>query len=121
MFFFSFVLQEVLPFSSQVPNGVADRLWCCLFFPPYCLAQLRTKTLRPAPAFALLSTEPPRQFRWLLLAKLAEQRMKFLRSPIESTHWVWEQPPLASRCPGKRAEREKHMNLNQLTIIGFIG
>jgi hypothetical protein len=45
-----------------------------------------------------------------------------LRSTIESTRWVAEQPPLASGCPGKRAESEKHsMNFNQLTIIGFIG
>src|SRR6201987_4112800 len=45
----------------------------------------------------------------------------FLWSPRESSHWVWEQPPLAFGCPAKRAEREKRMNLNQLTIIGFIG
>ena len=43
-----------------------------------------------------------------------------MRPPRESTHWVWEQPPLALECPGKRAESEK-FQMNQLTIIGFIG
>jgi len=37
----------------------ADGFWCRFSFPPHRLAQLRAKTLRPTPAFALLSAEPP--------------------------------------------------------------
>jgi single-strand DNA-binding protein len=48
--------------------------------------------------------------------------MKFFRSPLESTRLVWEQPPL---LPGAQATGQKegmnNMNLNQLTIIGFVG
>jgi single-stranded DNA-binding protein len=33
------------------------------FVLPHCLAQLRAKTMRPAPALVLLSMGPPRQFR----------------------------------------------------------
>jgi hypothetical protein len=37
------------------------------------------------------------------------KRMKFFRSPIEITLWVWEQPPLASGCPGNgQKERNTH-------------
>lgn len=35
-----------------------------------------------------------------------EKKLKFLRSPRQSTHWAWEQPPLASGVPRQWAERE---------------
>lgn len=47
--------------------------------------------------------------------------MKFFWSPVESTRLVWEQPPLLLSAQANRAERKYTMNLNQLTIIGFIG
>jgi hypothetical protein len=48
--------------------------------------------------------------------------MKFFRSPIESTLWIWEQPPLAFGVPRQTGRKRKTlMNFNQLTIIGFIG
>lgn len=93
------------------------------FFLPHSLAQLRAKTLRPAPAFALLSMEPPQQFPVCLsLARLAEVAVKILAVPhrkrslglgaAATRFWV-------PRQTGRK--RETHVNLNQFTIIGFIG
>jgi hypothetical protein len=93
------------------------------FFPPHCLAQLRAKTLRPAPAFLLLSPDPPQQFQFIhWRSGLAEKKGEILAVPRESTHWVWEQPPLAFRVPRQNGRKANYtMNLNQFTIIGFIG
>jgi single-strand DNA-binding protein len=42
---------------------------------------------------------------------------------MESTRWACEQCALALLCPSKQGRKKKNtdMNLNQLTIIGFIG
>jgi single-strand DNA-binding protein len=63
----------------------------------------------------------PNNFVLICSLRSLMRGMKFLRSPRESTHWVWEHAPLALGCPGKRAESEKFHMINQLTIIGFIG
>ena len=41
--------------------------------------------------------------------------------PPESSFWSWEPRPLASGCPRQRAEQEKRMYLNRITLIGFLG
>jgi transposase len=51
------------------------------FFLPDCLAQLRAKTLRPAPAFLLLSTEPPQQFPRSMLSALVRAKDEILAVP----------------------------------------
>ena len=49
-----------------------------LFFPPHYLAQLRAKSLGPAPAFILLTLEPPHNFIVYMLTALARAKDEIL-------------------------------------------
>ena len=91
---------------------------------PDCLALLRAKTLRPAhcaPSAFSGTTQRISSFT-PLTRSLHTEELKFFRSPRQSTRLVWEQPPwLFSAQANKGKKEENTMNLNQLTIIGFVG
>jgi hypothetical protein len=74
------------------------------FLPLHCLTQLRAKTLRPAPAFLLLSTAPPQQFRRLVLSALARAKDEILAVPHRKHSLGLGAAPFAFGCSGKGAD-----------------
>jgi hypothetical protein len=85
---------------------VADPFWRSSF-PPSCLAQLRAKN--PAPGTGTPSAFNGTTTTISFCYSRARQiwRLKLWRSPLESTRWVWEHAPLASKC---QANGQKERN-----------
>src|SRR5690349_12130620 len=78
-------------------------------FPPFCLGTASGLLRRPAPAKLLLCLRP------------RSGSGPPVPVPQKCSFWSWEPRPLASGARDRRAETEKRMYLNRITLIGFLG